>query len=435
MSDYFEPVPRPRIIAVGMTDAEIASLGPLAGTVTSVSRNSHYHPEEHDLLIGGEGEYHSYSSGIKRRLVFAAPPREIAGSVAASSSGSGGGYRSVTKARTQTRPARNLEVSSWATSERIASLVRASCVPEAGKPYVGLSEHLFPMRTMTPFLTESLSNPLTLCGLFEQEDEELGGLVDSVIWLPAQARSHLKEWLLFAIRRWRTFDSEAFPEKPEWASRAEWSVREELDAREALNAFDRAESDRLAGVEVERSRLVRHIESARKSGDDHRAMLTSTGAELVAEVAGAFRSLGFTIIDADDLPQHKGMKREDLRIIDSKWVALAEVKGYSGAAKSNDLLQVSGAVRPFMLAEKRAPDAVWYIVNAYRWVDPSQRPVALTERNADVSTFGEMHDGTVIDTRDLFRLCRSVEMGDLSQQQARDKLKNASPRFIVGASS
>jgi hypothetical protein len=162
VSEYFEPVPRPRIIAVGMTDEELASLGPLAGAIISVPKNSYFHPEEHDVLIGHDAEYYSYASGIKWRLLFAAPPKEPSRGVVVSSSGHGVGMWTSVTAMTQSRPARNLEVSSWATSEKIASLVRASCVPEHGRPYVGLSEHLDPARTMTPFLTESLANPLTL---------------------------------------------------------------------------------------------------------------------------------------------------------------------------------------------------------------------------------------------------------------------------------
>lgn len=147
-----------------------------------------------------------------------------------------------------------------------------------------------------------------------------------------------------------------------------------------MTTFDSAERERLRTVEADHSGLTRVIDAARVGGDSWRELLSATGEELVEAVRTALLSLEFGVVDSDGLPEHKGKKREDLRVHDGSRTALVEVKGYAGAAKSNDIQQVSAASAIYAAAEGRVPDVLWYVVNTYRDADPSQRAQALQGR-------------------------------------------------------
>lgn len=149
----------------------------------------------------------------------------------------------------------------------------------------------------------------------------------------------------------------------------------------------------------------------------------------MAAVVAALENLGFSVVDADELPEHKGKKREDLRIGDGDWVALAEVKGMAGAARSNALIQVTNAAAHFASTQGHRPSALWYVVNAYLNDDPAQRPTVLAGRDDDIAMFGDAHHGLVIDTRELFALRQAVMLGTLSPAQARAQLKESTGLF------
>lgn len=116
---------------------------------------------------------------------------------------------------------------------------------------------------------------------------------------------------------------------------------------------------------------------------------------------------------------------------DGNWTALVEVKGYVGAAKSNDLNQVTRAAVAFAMTERRAPDALWYVPNPERNTDPGQRAVALAGREDDLTAFAENHDGCLIDTRELFRLRQDMATGQMSAEDARAVLKSARGRLTL----
>jgi hypothetical protein len=114
---------------------------------------------------------------------------------------------------------------------------------------------------------------------------------------------------------------------------------------------------------------------------------------------------------------------------DDDSVALVEVKGFRGSAKSNDLQQVTAAGTQHVLASGSAPDALWYVPNAFREADPEQREMALASRDEDLAAFGEHHHGCLIDTRDPFTLRQRVALGELEPDLARESLKKATQRY------
>ncbi|MGK9149529.1 hypothetical protein KXS11_17980 [Plantibacter flavus] len=420
MNELFEQVPYPRVMADGFSDAEMAVLRPLCGGLEQM--HSHWHPEEHDVLLTTNARMLAYSP-VRFRIMFMPPPVEQADEYGASP---------YSRSWLQDKPARNLEITPFAEKERLAALVRNSCVPQAGARYRGINLPVDPAHTAYPLLYEKLSRPYVLAAILENNnDPESADRYQSTLWLPASARSHLADWFRYAVSRWRTRRPDLFPETAEWRSSDDWASPDERRARAALIDFDEEEDARRAEAAMQRATLVEQVESARIDGDNDRKILEATGEDLVAVVQRMLQDLGFDVIDADQMPQHKGKKREDLRVNDGAWTAVVEVKGYTGAAKSNDLMQVQRAMTMYAATEKKMPDAAWYVVNTHREMDPSQRPDPLVERAEDVADFADNSDGTVLDSRELFKLWRSVRGGELSADEARSVLRENRGYFKI----
>ncbi|GAA4153793.1 hypothetical protein GCM10022286_00620 [Gryllotalpicola daejeonensis] len=427
MSVGYFGAPRPRVLAIGMSDDEIEVMRSASGSVVAVTSPFEAHPEEHDVLVIANAEFHEHSGLFPRRLVFAGKPVSPTKGRVFGYVGSDSGARS--SAVTQNSPARDLEVTADAGLLAIEALVRRSCMPSPGAIYKGLPASVNPARDAKILLRERLDRPLTLAAIFESDG--WGDTRDSAIWLPHTARAHLKDWLLFAFGMWRERNPEMFPVTADWMSADEWSAPDEIRARNALTAFDEEEERRQAQAAEQRAELVAAMDSTADHGTAWRSLISETGEELVAAVKGALEYLGFTVIDSDALPENKDKKQEDLRVIDDGWVALAEVKGYTGSAKSNDLHQVTRAATTFALIEQRTPDALWYIPNTQREIDPSQRETALAGRDDDLASFAKEHDGCLIDTRDLFALRQRVATGECTAEEARALLKDTRGRFTA----
>jgi hypothetical protein len=116
---------------------------------------------------------------------------------------------------------------------------------------------------------------------------------------------------------------------------------------------------------------------------------------------------------------------------DADCTALVKVKGYSGAAKSNDLDQIKRVASSFAREEGRDPNALWYVPNLRRDIDPGQRSLALEGREDDLTSFADLFQGCLIDTRDLFALRQQAALERLSAVDAREQLKRASRRYVV----
>ncbi|SDL21913.1 hypothetical protein [Microbacterium azadirachtae] len=420
---------RPRVLAIGLTPDEIEAIRPVAGSIVEASSIYDVHAEEHDVLIHTGANFSDSSWFMNRRIAFAAaakPPEERP-RVAPSSGGVHGSGRTPTASRTQFKPARDFDVTEKARSLGVASLVERSCRPAQGATYSGFTTPVYPDREETPFLRERLTNGMCLAALLETVDDPTRS--DSAFWLPDIARAFLADWVRVAFAHWRAHDPDAFPEGAEWRTSDAWSAPVELDARARLVAFDEAEAERVAKAAARRRQLTDGLDASLSAGEVWRSLVSDAGDELVAAVKTALEGFGFAVVDADALPQHKGKKREDLRVSDGDWVALVEVKGYAGAAKSNDLQQLAAAAAAYAATGGRVPDALWYIVNGFRNENPAQRPRALDNRDDDLAGFAENHGGGLIDTRDLFILRQSVALGDMSHEDARAVLKATTGRF------
>jgi hypothetical protein len=425
MSSPAAGAPRPRILVHGLGPTEIEAVETLAGSIVVVDDLQGVHPEEHDVIILTGAGFSDLSGVYPRRLVFARKPDPRQRGVIGGSSGLfGSNPQAVTRVQTQQNPARDFTVPDSVKAMGLESLVRRSCQPSSGEAYVGFRTPVHPERETVALLEEQLRHGLTLAAIFASRQESY--FSESVIWLPDQARGQIREWLKVAIALWREDEPDRFPLGADWHTGDTWASLPEMNARRDLVAFEVEETRRLEEANIQRAALTEQLEQHQSQGSVWRSLLTETGDALVEAVRDAFGVLGFDVVDADSLPEHRG---KNLRVTDGDWTALVEVKGYAKSAKSGDLLQLTSTVGAYAATTGRAPDALWYVPNIERDLPPEQRSTALDSREDDLQDFADAHNGSLIDTRELFSLRQKVALGQLSQVEARDALKVAAARF------
>lgn len=309
-------------------------------------------------------------------------------------------------------------------SEDVVALADATLIPAPGWVYSVLRiDPLVPQPGPKPeleeFAREQGGHPLA--GRMRRGADEKAG---ELWWLP-EGTERRDEWVACALRRWQGESPEHFPRAEAWRESDEWTTAPERAARDALDGHGRFAEARVAELLAERDRLAAVLADAQLEADaGERVLLTGQGDALVRSVKAALEELGFRVQDSDELPEHASAKQEDLRITDSDWTCLAEVKGYAKrAAKAGDLLQLGKAVEAYILRESRLPDARWYIVNQLLASPPDERPRPL-QGSPDLDAF-EATGGLVVDTRDLFRIREAVRRGDLEAEVVRSLLRDA----------
>lgn len=72
----------------------------------------------------------------------------------------------------------------------------------------------------------------------------------------------------------------------------------------------------------------------------HRRLLADNDDTLVEAVTYALAMVGFTVADLDKELSENEPRMGDLSVSDGDWIAMAEIKGYTKGAKSNDLIVV-----------------------------------------------------------------------------------------------
>jgi hypothetical protein len=164
-----------------------------------------------------------------------------------------------------------------------------------------------------------------------------------------------------------------------------------------------------------------------------RRLITAQSKELVDEVAKALESIGFNVIDVDQLVSEKEPKKEDLRLSHSQkggdeWKAIVEVRGYArSSGNMGDLLRLSRFADLYQKETGRSPDKRIYIVNGELELLPSQRQGPLASAPGDLQTFSES-DGILIWSLDLFRALKITNPRDYPALL--ESIKHATGRWV-----
>ena len=275
---------------------------------------------------------------------------------------------------------------------------------------------------LRPFL--ATTEPRVLAGSFTRR----GG--KSECWAFVTPVSDPVPWVAAALEEWQQQNPERFPAAPQWEHGPSWRTAAEDKAAETV---DKAKQERVAVVKAAND-VVGEAEAAlaaaRLQADTgFRRLLTAQGPDLVAATIQALESLGFKVQDMDSVWPDRD-KREDLRIQDptrGDWEVLAEVRGYARGAQLKDLMRISARFVPRYRDDLgRPPHGAWYIVNHFVAQDPTSRQRVLASNDAEVDIFAEGDPpGAVIDTIRLFELCRAVERGTITPDDARVALVEA----------
>ena len=237
-------------------------------------------------------------------------------------------------------------------------------------------------------------------------------------------------WVTAAANVWHDLDPKRFPGRIDWTNNTrEWDPPAVLAA---AGRHSEAEEALIAAGTAEVAALKGYSEAKAEAADGPFGMLIQGGDPLVASIAAALIDLGFTVRDMD-LEWPEGKRLEDLRIKtpdEAEWEALVEVKGYSrGYGKAADLVSIAARfAKAYRLAEKREPNALWYVVNQEPNVDPGARKLILDSGDTDIAVFAEA-DGLAISTVDLYRLWRDVQQAKLTDEAARRLLTHSLGRF------
>ncbi|OBK39825.1 hypothetical protein A5658_02980 [Mycobacterium sp. 1245111.1] len=268
-------------------------------------------------------------------------------------------------------------------------------------------------------------------------------------WLPIERPDgevfDFGAWITAALEAWHEQEPERFPGPADWARSKEWMTNEELQLQavveEAQAELERQQAALLEKVSAAESELA---DAQARHDEGERVLLTGQSAVLVDAVHSMLERLGFGVEDIDKKRAAEDLakggkprpKLEDLRVSDpdSSWVALAEVKGYTGGGKAGDFGKIGRFVGLYQARnDDELPDATWYVVNQFLDRAPDRRPLLMELQAEDVDMFVDNFNGVLVDTRDLFVLDRRVARGEVSAADARALLMNAERRFTLDA--
>ncbi|MBO0611094.1 hypothetical protein [Myceligenerans salitolerans] len=315
-------------------------------------------------------------------------------------------------------------------SQAIRDLIIRTLVPvveERPRPrWKWDTRRLSPLRegdvAYTPLLTSHAHDEvLAFVGRFKRNDQPEGGMVLALPAIPTEVAPWLR-WFLDIARK---VTPEAFPVHADWQEDPRWGppgLQDVLAERSALQA--------------ERLRLLAELDQRAEALDakvaDEMAaaetgiwrLLTKQHEEFEDAVGDALEELGFAVERRNAVIPDGQPKYEDLRISDPSepgWVALAECKGLTKGAKAGAVRQLSTRpVHAFVLEQKRAPDALYYIVNHTISTPPPDRPEPLDADAPTISLLAEQ-GGAVIDSRALLQ----AQITALLDPQAKPKLRAA----------
>ena len=308
---------------------------------------------------------------------------------------------------------------------RIRKLVQSDLLPAFQR--LDVKPYLYSPEFVAPFLVAGAENEYVLAGRFQISMSNLDHWV-----LPKWADP--VAWLRLALEVWSEQDPERFPPTPEWWRSREWRTETEREAQRNLDATQ-------GHAHAEFERLIEQVRSAEtdlarvedEADTRERVLLRGQGDDLVAATADALERLGFQIELMDEVfPE--GSRREDLRVRlpdDSDFVAVVEVRGYTGGAKANDLMRLVKFHGLFRQDESRAPSALWYLVNHFLETPPSERPSVLASNEDEVESFAEDWNGLVIDTCDLFRLLDRVASRQEDGEDSRRLITESRGRLTI----
>jgi len=207
----------------------------------------------------------------------------------------------------------------------------------------------------------------------------------------------------------------------------QWLTLAELRAGQAVHEHVQKWRTVLEQYEGEYAQLKAMEDAARKSGNNARRLLTTTGNQLVLAVLRVLHDLDFTTAPM----QSQTSRADEFRIRSPSpmdWECLALIRGYTRGLQVADLVRLGSSSAVYGTIYGHPPNAVWYVVNQYATTDPDTRPQPFRDQLDGASALWEI-GGLIVDTRDLFRCWNAVDSGALRPEDARALLLGARGQF------
>jgi len=148
--------------------------------------------------------------------------------------------------------------------------------------------------------------------IFNREENNLG-----IAWLPQPIFNRVA-WVGLITTEWAKSDQIRFSGFVDWTQLPEWMVPKEEELAKKITELEEKKRDTIRQIGEEIGALQLDLTEATLAADKEvRRLLTAQGAELVDEVANAFRKIGFKVRLMDKELEPTKSKREDLRLQDT----------------------------------------------------------------------------------------------------------------------
>lgn len=334
----------------------------------------------------------------------------------------------------QVGPTLYVHVDAADVSEGIRRLVKRELVPwlqeQHPKPFLVSKSSTRGPAFGTTFVRDADRNPIA--GHYYRRRSRDDRSSDTRILIVPFTPVRPEAWLAAAIDVWREVTPRRFEDMPTWRDSPKWQTADERRLRGALADLERERDEILKRLNERQTELEGDLTIATAAGEQgRRRLLTESGQGLVSAVVEAFEYLGFEVTDAD-AERAKGTPRlEDLRLTDPdvpEWSNVTEIKGVGGGGRHADLFDLNRYAGYYLERTGSWPSSRWYVVNQMRHEDPDRRHLLFGGGDEILDSFAN-DGGLAIDTRHLFELLHRIDVGSMSEEQARQMLRTQRGRF------
>ena len=412
---------RPRVAAIGLDDAQSASIEPLCGELRQASTVSEYTENyswsETDIMV---------ATFLSDNFVSAHVNLFIIGPVT---------ILWQDQYHDQFGMSRNHYLDALTNNTEREMAVTSECP----SPYRPLAEELarrlsLSLQPPTTFKT-SRPNQTTLISTTSSQSVVMRlALPDRQLTPEAQASQpialilpqtlNLPAWFRAFLSDLHEVDKSTVPQPPpRLAKPSDWYTPEERDLVERILQID----NDVERLNQERDQRQNELTLAGQKADEGmRRALWADGHDLVDAVQEVLSSLGLKVRNMDEELGENDPKREDLRLTLENvvgWEAIVEVKGYVSGVRTNDSRQIREHRERYIKEEGRVPDLTLWLSNPHRRTDPSSRPAPDGNVEEAAAAVGAVH----VQTTDLFQQWALVAAGEEDAATVIESLRNAEP--------
>lgn len=410
-------VPRPRVAAIGLDEAQQAAIVHLCGTLRTADFVPDYLQRdswsETDMTVVASLDFpepeirgHLFLIGVPARWTgYGIEPRDRSRFV---------GLNSDNTEHELSVPGTCPERYRHLASELARQL---RCLEDAPSTFV-----VAPEEDDRTLVCTTSGGPVALRCLF---DLPRAPEPEPAVALAIPEEADLAAWFRAFLADVHELDPARVPQPPpHLINPSNWYTPEERSIAQRITAIQE-DIDRLQDEHLDLEAQL--IAAGERADAGKRRCLWADGDDLVDAVEDVLEELGFSVRNMDAEMQPGEPKREDLRLTIADrdgWEAIAEVKGYPAGTKTSDARQVREYRDLYIAEEGRAPDLTLWIANTYKSVeDPSARP----RPSSDVGQRSALVDAVHVLAADLYRLWALVQEGRLEQSQAIRCLIDAPP--------